>query len=209
MNGTDVAQPLDLGSSASFPPMPPMELETRQTRRVGRSIRERVALWLLVILGVPMMLLVAAGVFLRLVLSPRPYPPYRRAQSALRGTLFEAEYMFDDSGTYEGATAPGLSAASDRDDSSFPAASFSFVNQQIESTAPLVGAPHVVSVAGTKTMFVAAAKSTDGRCFFIMTSEPLGRRYAETHTRPCAAAKAPDPASPLWAEAWPVEPLTD
>jgi hypothetical protein len=80
----------------------------------------------------------------------------------------------------------------------------SFVDQQVESKLP-----KVVSVAATKTTFIAAAKSQTGGCFFIIDSEPAGTRFAETKDRPCAAAEAPGPASALWTEAWPVLVVTD
>jgi hypothetical protein len=140
--------------------------------------------------------IVSVAIAFPLMLGSRPRPsPDKRAQSSLKVTSSDAKSWFLDSGSYQSATASDLAEEEP---------GYSFVDQQVESKLP-----KTVSVAATKTTFVAAAKSETGRCFFIFDTEVVGTRYAETTDRPCAAANAPTPASAVWTAAWPVPPLTD
>jgi hypothetical protein len=192
MDETDVAQRPDWRSGASFPPMPPIELDTKRPERARRTSREQMTPMIMVFLVIPMTLLAllfVVGLLMTLMLPTHRPSSDKQTQSVLRVTLTDAQAMFGDSGSYEGATASGLAGSEP---------GYSYVDQHTEPTLP-----NAVSVAATKTTFVAAAKSKSGRCFFIVSSEPSGTQYAETKDRLCAAANAPAPASPLWLAAWP------
>jgi hypothetical protein len=198
MDGNDVAQPPDW---RLYPTGAAAQTSPQRTGRFGRLRREWLAFTAMtvrpgLILMAVVVPLVLGIILMRLMLGGRPRPsPDKGAQSTLKVTLTDAKAMFGDTGTYAVATASGLSGSEP---------GYSFVDQQVESKLP-----KVVSVAATKTTFIAAAKSQTGRCFFIIDSEPAGTRFAETKDRPCAAAEAPGPASALWTEAWPVLVVTD
>ena len=113
----------------------------------------------------------------------------RAAQSGLRNTLTNAKTVYADTQNYSGAT--DLILAPYETGMTFNAAGTS-------------SGPKVISVlvaAGTPEVFIAAAKSDAGECFYIKDDlSGAGVQYAKATTSPCVATATP--VTPGWGAKW-------